>query len=73
MEPTNESLGQAILQAIRIARAAGNPDLYYVFDVMEDELHLAETQTYGTIAACRACFDVALKEYGRLPFAFRER
>ena len=72
MASTNDSLGRAIRQAMCIARAVGTSDLYHVFDVMEDELHLAETQTYGTIAECRACFDDALKKYGTLPFGFRE-
>jgi hypothetical protein len=72
MASTNDYLGRTIRQAMRIARAAGNSDLYYVFDVIEDELHLAEAQTYGTIVTCRACFDDALKEYGTLPFVVRE-
>jgi hypothetical protein len=70
MESTNESLGRAVHQAMRIARAAGTSELYYVFDVIDDELHLAETQTYGTVAACRACFDEALKEHGAPAFSF---
>ena len=65
----NDSLGRAVRQAMRIARAAGAPSLYYIFDRIEDELHLAETQTYGTVAECREDFDKALKENGAPPFS----
>lgn len=72
LESTNDSLDRAVRQARGIARAAGDSDLYYIFDVIEDELHLAETQTYGTVDACREDFEKALKEHGTPPFSLRE-
>lgn len=71
LKSTNVSLDRAVRQAMGIASAAGASDLYYIFDAIEDELHLAETQTYGTVAVCREDFDTALKEHGTLPFALR--
>jgi len=65
---TNNSLGLAVRQAKGIARGAGDSDLYYVFDAIEDELFLAEAQTYGTVAECRDDFDKALNEHGTPPF-----
>jgi len=64
----NDHLEQAIRQAMGISRAVRNHDLYYVFDAIEDELHLARTQVYGTVEECREEFNSALKEYGVLPF-----
>ena len=72
MEPTNDSLERSVRQARAIAHAAGDSDLYYIFDVIEDELRLAETQTYGTLAACREDFDKALKGHGTPPFSLRD-
>jgi hypothetical protein len=65
---TNNSLDLAVRQAKGIARASGGSDLYYIFDVIEDELSLAEAQTYGTVSECRNEFDKALIEHGRPPF-----
>lgn len=70
--PTGDSFDLAVRQARGIAHEAGDSDLYYVFDVIEDELRLAETQTYGTVAACRGEFDKALNEHGTPPFSFHE-
>ena len=72
LEPTHDSFDLAVRQARGIALAAKDSDLYYVFDALEDELRLAETQTYGTVAACREEFDMALKKHGVAPLAFRE-
>jgi hypothetical protein len=72
LEPTNNFLELAVRQARGIAHAVGDSDLYYVFDVIDDEIRLAETQTYGTIAACRDDFDKALNEHGMPPFSLRE-
>ncbi|MBX9793268.1 MAG: hypothetical protein K2X55_10825 [Burkholderiaceae bacterium] len=69
LDSTNDSLGRALRQAMGIARATGGSDLYYIFDVIEDEIHLAENQTYGTVAECREDFDKALKEHGTPPFS----
>ena len=72
LESTNNSLGIFVRQARGIARAVGDSDLYYVFDAIEDELHLAENQTFGTVPACREEFDQALNEHGTHPFLPRE-
>jgi len=72
LEPNDDSFDRAVRQARGIAHEAGDSDLYYVFDVIEDELRLAETQTYGTVAACRDEFDKALNEHGTPPFSFQE-
>jgi hypothetical protein len=72
LESENDSLGRAVRQAMGIARATGASDLYYIFDAIEDGLYLAQTQTYGTVAACREDFDKALKEYGTPPFSLPE-
>lgn len=72
LESTNTSLGLAVRQARGIAHAAGDSELYYIFDVIEDELFLAEARTYGTIAECRDDFDKALIEHGTAPFLLCE-
>jgi hypothetical protein len=72
LESANNSLGQAVRQAKGIAHAAGDSDLYYIFDVIEDELFLAEAQTYGTVNECRGDFDKALREHGAPPFSLHE-
>lgn len=72
LESTSDSFDRAVRQAMGIARAAGKSDLYYIFDVIDDQLNLAETQTYGTVAACKEDFDKALKEHGTTPFSLRE-
>lgn len=72
LESTNTSLGRMVRQARGIAHVAGDSELYYIFDVIEDELFLAEAQTYGTVAECRADFDKALNEHGTAPFSFHE-
>ncbi|MEO7579322.1 MAG: hypothetical protein ABIT83_17050 [Massilia sp.] len=65
---TNDSLGRAVRQAMLIARMVGASDLYYLFDTIEDECHLAESQTYGTFEQCREEFAKALNEHGTPPF-----
>ncbi|MDN4059752.1 hypothetical protein QPK31_16120 [Massilia sp. YIM B02769] len=69
LDSTNDSLGGAIRQAMRVARATGDAELYHIFDTIEDELYLAENETYGTVAECRKDFDKALKENGAPPFS----
>lgn len=73
LDSTNDSLDRAVRQAMGVARAAGNSDLYYVFDVIDDQFNLAKTRTYGTVSACREDFDKALKEYAiRPPFSLHK-
>lgn len=72
MESGNDSLDGAVRRAMGIARAAGDNDLYDVFDAIDDELQLAVSQTYGTVAACRKFFDKALEAHGSLPFSPRK-
>lgn len=72
MRSDNNSLGVAVRQAKAIAREAGSSDLYYIFDVIEDELCLAEVQTYGTVAECRDDFDKTLDEHGTPPISLYE-
>jgi hypothetical protein len=69
LESSSSSLGIAVQQAMGVAQAVGNSDLYYVFDTIDDQLYLAETQTYGTVPACREDFDKALREYAIPPFS----
>lgn len=71
LQSTNHSLRRAVRQAKDIVSATGASDLYYTFDRIDDGLYLAETQTYGTLAACRADFDEALKAHGTAPFSTR--
>lgn len=69
MDCTHDSLDRAVRQARGIAQAAGDSDLYHIFDVIEDRLRLAEMQVFGTVDACREDFDKALKEHGTPPFS----
>jgi len=71
LESTNDHLDGAVRQARGIAHAVRDSDLYYIFDAIDDELQLAATGTYGTIAACREEFDEALREHGAPPFSSR--
>lgn len=71
LESTDDFLRRAVRQAMMIAGAVGDSDLYDVFDVIEDQLYLAEDQTFGTVAACREDFDNALHEHGTPPFSRR--
>jgi hypothetical protein len=68
---TNHSLRRAVRQAKDIVCTTGASDLYYMFDRIADGLYLAETQTAGTVGACRADFDEALKLYGTPSFSLR--
>lgn len=72
LESTDDSLDRALRQARGIAYAAGDAELYNVFDAIEDELRLAETDTYGSVATCREDFDRALKIYGAPPPSLHE-
>jgi hypothetical protein len=69
---TSNSLGRAVRQAMEVARAAGNSDLYYVFDVIDDQLSVAETRVYGTVPACKEDFDKALRDYAIPPFSLHK-
>jgi hypothetical protein len=69
LDSTNDFFGGVVRQAMGIARATGDAELYYIFDAIEDELYLAENETYGTVAECRKDFDKALKEHGAPPFS----
>lgn len=64
----DDHLDHVIRQAMGVARAVGDQDLYYVFDAIEDELQLARTQVYGTVEECRESFNSALREFGTAPF-----
>lgn len=72
LDSTDASLDRAVRQAGGIFRAAGDSELYYVFDIIEDELRLAEAGTYGTVKECRADFEKALKKYGAPPLFVHE-
>jgi hypothetical protein len=69
LDSTNDFFGGVVRQAMGIARATGDAELYYIFDAIEDELYFAENETYGTVAECRKDFDKALKEHGAPPFS----
>jgi hypothetical protein len=69
LDSTNDFFGGVVRQAMGIARATGDAELYYIFDAIEDELYLAENEAYGTVAECRKDFDKALKEHGAPPFS----
>jgi hypothetical protein len=64
----NEGLGGAIRQAMQIASSVEFIELYDVFDRIDDGIHLAESQIYGTVEECRKDFDDAMKEYAAPPF-----
>ena len=72
LESASNSLVPAVRHAKGIAHAVGESDLYYIFDVIEDELFLAEAQTYGTVNECRGDFDKALREHWAPPFSLHE-
>jgi hypothetical protein len=67
LEATDNSLHSAVQQAMGATRAAGNSDLFDVFNVIDDQLALAITQTYGTVHACREDFEKALREHAITP------
>jgi hypothetical protein len=72
LDSMNDSLGGALRQAMGIACATGDSELYYIFDAIEDQLYLAKNGTYGTVAECRKDFDKALKEHGMPPFSLHK-
>jgi hypothetical protein len=66
----NGDLGRPVRQAMQIARTVGLPDLYYIFDSIDDGVHLADSQTYGTAEECRRDFLHALNTYATQPFTY---
>ena len=66
----NGDLGGPVRQAMQIARTVGSSDLYYIFDSIEDGVHLADSQTYGTTEECRRDFLNALNKYSTQPFVY---
>lgn len=66
----NGDLGGPVHQAMQIARTVGALDLYDIFDSIEDGVHLADSQTYGTTEECRRDFLNALNKYATQPFAY---
>ena len=57
----------AAQRAMHIARNAElGDDIYYRFDLIDDELSLARTKVYGTVEQCRADFAAELAEYREL-------
>lgn len=65
-----ESVGElqnAVRCAMHIARHAElGEEIYYRFDMIDDELSLARTKVYGTIDQCRLDFAAELAEYSAL-------
>jgi hypothetical protein len=56
--------------AMQIARLAELGDeIYYQFDMIDDELFLAKSNTYGSIEECRHNLQQALKDYPIAPIA----
>lgn len=62
--PDDDGLVWTVRRAMHIARAAGlSDDIYYQFDLIEDEIWLARNGTYGSVDDCRKDFLHALKGY----------
>jgi hypothetical protein len=55
----------AARMAMQVAGSAGLPqDLYYDFDAIDDELHLAESGTYSTVAQVTSDLLASLESHG---------
>lgn len=64
LEAGRLSPGAAAKNAMRVLKSAGlGEDVYYTFDLVDDELYLAETRQYGTVEECLADLKAALKPY----------
>ena len=62
------SLKRVIKQAMQVSRSCELPDnVYYAFDIIDDELFLAENDSYGTVDQCRLELISALAEFGVSP------
>ena len=70
LTPTNDDIAYAVLQAKRVAFAAGTGDLYYLFSCFEDRLSLAKSNIYGTLAECRQDFESELAEHSKPPLIY---
>lgn len=68
----DEHLEQALRQALQVCVAAGNDEATCNrFDVLDDQLSLARTGVYGTVADCRVELVAALAEYPTSPEELR--
>lgn len=64
---SDEALQFAVQQAMHIARHAELGDeIYYRFDLIDDELSLARTKVYGTVEQCRSALAAELAAYRAL-------
>ena len=62
------SLKRAIKRAMHVSSSCGLPhNVYYAFDIIDDELYLAENDSYGTVEQCRADLLSTLSEFGVSP------
>lgn len=68
---TEVGLWQTIKAAKQITMSSGGPatstELYCLLDAIEDELNLAESGTYGTVAECRADLEEILIQHSLPP------
>ncbi len=68
MPQSDEHLHWVARRGMQIARSADLGDeIYYQFDLIDDELFLASSKTYGTFADCRASLQSLLEGFPTLP------
>jgi hypothetical protein len=62
------STRRVVQKAMQVSRSTSLPDdVYYAFDLIDDELSLAENGTFGTVEQSRAELVSALAEFGTSP------
>jgi hypothetical protein len=69
LNESDENLSWLTQHAMQVVRATDlGEDIYYVFDTIDDQLSLAQSNTYGTMAECRKDLENALSSYANVPF-----
>jgi hypothetical protein len=64
LQSNPSSLKTVARKAMQVARSTSQPeDVYYLFDGIDDEIFLAENNTYGSLKHCRSDLDAALAQY----------
>jgi len=58
----NSNLARAVRKGMQLAKSLDDEELYYRFDLIDDELQLATRGMYGTAAERRSDFEAILKE-----------
>ena len=58
------SMKTIVRKAMQVAASTNQPeDIYHRFDVIDDQISLAENNTYGTLEMCRADLEGVLAQY----------